>query len=84
MHCWVQVREPVAAQFETDEMLPKGSGYACLNRGEDSMREYHVDCFEPEKSKALLQQLVTTDFGGNLSVRFDSSLKPLIIFGHDE
>jgi hypothetical protein len=40
--------------------------------------------FEPEKSKALLQQLVTTDFGGNLSVRLDSSFKPLIIFGHDE
>ncbi|KAI2493650.1 hypothetical protein MHU86_20903 [Fragilaria crotonensis] len=84
MHCWVQVTEPVAAQLETDEMLPKGSGYSYLNSSGDRMREYHVDSFEPEKSKALLQQLVTTDFGGNLSVRFDSSLKPLIIFGHDE
>jgi hypothetical protein len=57
--------------------VKKGSGYSYLNRGRDPMREYHVDCFEPEKSEALLQQLVTTDFGGNLSVRlFDSLLKP--------
>ena len=80
----MQVTEPVAAQLETDEMVPKGSGYSYLNSSGDRMREYHVDSFEPEKSKALLQQLVTTDFGGNLSVRFDSSLKPLVIFGHDE
>ena len=49
------------------------------------MREYHVDCFNPEKRKDLLQQLVATDFGGNLSVSFDHALsKPLICFGHDK
>jgi hypothetical protein len=53
MHQWVQVTEHVAAQLETDEMLPKGSGYSYLKPGGDPMREYHVDCFEPEKSKAL-------------------------------
>jgi hypothetical protein len=63
MHRWVQVTKPEAAQLETDEMLPKGSGYSYLNRGGDPTQEYHVDCFEPEKSKALIQQLVTTDFG---------------------
>jgi hypothetical protein len=71
MHCWVQVTEHVAAQLETDKVLPKRSGYSYLNRGWDPMREYHVNCIEPEKSKACLQELVISDFGGNLSVRFD-------------
>ena len=84
MHRWVQLTEPVAAQLETEKMLAKGSGYSYLNHNGDPMREYHVDCFDPEESKALLQQLVTTEFGGNLSVRIEPLSKPLIILGHDE
>jgi hypothetical protein len=36
-HCWVQVTEPVAAQLETDELIPKGSGNSYFNRGGNPM-----------------------------------------------
>jgi len=83
MHRWVQVTETVAKQLEKEDMIAKGSGYTYLNDS-TPMREYHVDSFNPKKSKEFLQQFVTTDFGGNLSVRIQPSSKPLISFGHDE
>ena len=83
MHRWVQVTETVAKQLEKEDMIAKGSGYTYLNDS-TPMREYHVDSFNPKKSKEFLQLFVTTDFGGNLSVRIQPSSKPLISFGHDE
>ena len=84
MHHWVQVTEPVAAKLEAGNLLATGNGYKYVDGG-TPMREYHVDCINPEKSKDLLQQLMATDFGGNLSVRFkQATSKPLICFGHDE
>ncbi|KAI2489598.1 hypothetical protein MHU86_24987 [Fragilaria crotonensis] len=84
MHCWVQVTETVAKQLEKEDMIAKGSGYSYLTNDSTPMREYHVDSFDPKKSKEFLGQIVTTEFGGNLSVRIQPSSKPLISFGHDE
>ena len=84
MHRWVQVPEAVAQQLEKDEMIARGSGYKYLLNGLTPMREFHVDSFDPKKSKEFLRQFVTTNFGGNLSVRMDPSSKPLISLGHDE
>jgi hypothetical protein len=84
MHRWVQVTETVAKQLEKEDMIAKGSGYSYLTNDSTPMREYHVDSFDPKKSKEFLEQIVTTEFGGNLSVRIQPSSKPLISFGHDE
>jgi hypothetical protein len=73
MHRWVQVTEPVAAKLEAENLLAKGSGYKYVDCG-IPMRECHVDCFNPEKSNDLVQQLMATDVGVNLSVRFVQAL----------
>jgi hypothetical protein len=52
MHRWVQVMGPLATKLEAENLLAKGSGYKYIDGG-TPIWEYHVDCFNPEKSKDL-------------------------------
>ena len=60
-----------------------GCGYKYIIKNKDkddiTMVEYHVD-----NSILFQEKLSNTKFGGNLSVRKPSNIKPLLMFGQDE
>jgi len=80
---WVQLTEAQAEALEELEKNPlkKGFGHSYDDDDGQRMRELHVDCHD-----ALLDYISpeTALFGGNLSVRFPSGMRPLIIVGQDE
>ena len=72
MHRWIQFTADEAAVMEDNGDVARGAGYK-----EGNIVEYHVDTVNPSKLKETL-------FGGELSIRFPTGAKPLIIMGHDE
>jgi hypothetical protein len=81
MHRWVQVKEEVAKKLEEEGEVTVGSGYYYTDQAtQEKMVEFHVDASD----KLLLLVNISSDFGGNLSIRFPTGCKPLITFGHGE
>ena len=79
MHQWVQIPEHVTKDLEAKGEVAKGSGYQYKLDDGLTMYEFHCDSL-----KTIKPEWITTNFGGNLSVRIPGNEKPLIVFGHDE
>jgi hypothetical protein len=81
MHRWIQVPEHVANELQGKGEVTKGSGYKYTSDDGLAMVEYHTDAVTRTSIKP---EWITTNLGGNLSIRKPPNMKPLILFGHDE
>ena len=83
-HRWIQVEAKTVEEWKREnKMLEDDSrGYNYTSDDNRHMVEFHVDDLD------FLHDYAATmgfgSFGGNLSVRKPSGVKPLMIFGHDE
>jgi hypothetical protein len=81
MYCWIQITSEEAEVLESENKIPKKTGYQYFNTETGvNMVEYHVDtCYLfQEKMNATIQ------VGGNLSVRRGKNKETIIVLGHDE
>ena len=82
-HRWIQLPLEDAQKLQEEAKISLDKGYKYIktnNVGEElTFFEFHVD-----DSPAFDDFVRKTKFGGNLSVRKPTSLKPLMMFGQDE
>ena len=82
-HRWIQISLEESKKMEEKCEISIGCGYKYIIKNKDkddiTMVEYHVD-----DSILFQDKLSNTKFGGNLSVRKPSNIKPLLMFGQDE
>jgi hypothetical protein len=80
MFRWVQLSLEEVEEMEESSECDKGLGYRYSDSESGKrMVEFHVD-----EHPSFQDRVSTTKYGGNLSVRKPSQVKPLICFGQDE
>jgi hypothetical protein len=81
MFRWIQIPLEEAERLQELGKVVKGSGFKYTDeRTGKEMVEYHVDT-----CKEFMERMnETSEFGGNLSVRFNTEKRPLVVFGQDE
>jgi hypothetical protein len=79
MFRWIQLSLEKVKAMEQSLELDEGLGYRYQDADNKDMVEFHVD-----QNPAFQDEVATTLYGGNLSVRIPSNVKPLICFGQDE
>ena len=79
MYCWIQIPRRDAEILIQKGEIHKNSGYQYKTVNGDAMMEFHVDAHQ-----SFHQKMVTSEFGGNPSVRKPEDSKMIISFGHDE
>ena len=83
-HRWIQVEAKTVEEWKRENKMSEDDsrGYNYISDDNRHMVEFHVDDLD------LLHDYAATigfgSFGGNLSVRKPSGVKPLMIFGQDE
>jgi hypothetical protein len=81
MHRWIQIPVEEAERLEALGKVAKGSGFKYTDElTGKNMVEFHVDTCKEFMDKMNKE----SEFGGNLSVRFDTSKRPLVVLGQDE
>ena len=78
---WIQIPVEEAERLQALGKVTKGSGFMYTEEHTGkTMVEYHVDT-----CKEIMEKMnKESEFGGNLSVRFDPEKRPLVVFGQDE
>jgi hypothetical protein len=76
---WIQLSLEKVKAIEQNLEIDKGLGYRYQDADNKDMVEFHVD-----QNLAFQDEVSTTLYGGNLSVRIPANVKPLICFGHDK
>ena len=75
---WISITAQERSKMIEDDMLDTKSGYKYTHNG-TAMFEYHVD------DHIIFQERCSRlPYGGNLSIRKDPNVKPLMILGQDE
>jgi hypothetical protein len=81
-YLWVQIEKEAAIELENSPKnpLPRNISYDYLQNGQE-MREYHIDAHA-----VLLDHVLPTNiqYGANLSVRKQSTTRPVLCVGEDE
>ena len=78
---WLQVESSVATDLENQHIdFPRNCSYIYTKNGKE-FREYHIDMhYSLENYVSVKNQ----KYGGNLSVRFPTGARPLLLIGQDE
>jgi DNA-binding transcriptional regulator YhcF (GntR family) len=79
MFRWIQLSLEKVKAMEENEEIDEGLGHRYQNSENKDMVEFHVD-----QHPSFQDEVSTTLYGGNLSVRIPLNAKPLICFGQDE
>ena len=79
MHRWIQITKSEAMELAKEYPILTLVGYDYKDNTGQEMVEYHVDTIN-----LFQERMKDNRFGGNLSVRKDANVRPLIAFGQDE
>jgi hypothetical protein len=92
---WVQLTQSQALDLEKNKQTVKNAGFSYTDEYGNQMVEYHVDGMVLVKNEerwladdSIVNRSAANvnlnNFGGNLSIRFPTGEKPLIIIGYDK